>query len=99
MIKPVTTNNTIWKFGFSPSNEISITMPKGAEILTLQTVGNNPFIWAFVNSEAENEKRHFKMYGTGHIIQIKENTMERYIGTYQLYEGTLVFHLWEVIEI
>jgi hypothetical protein len=90
-------NNTIWKFGFNQSSEILIDMPKGAQILALQTIGEAPFIWALVDPEAENEERHFELYGTGHTIIVEESVMKKYIGTFHLYGGKLVFHLFERI--
>jgi hypothetical protein len=83
---------TIWKFAFEIGDEIVIEMPKGAEILTVQVQSGLAFIWALVDPGAEKENRYFDLYGTGHLIDM---SIERwYIGTFQLYQGALVFHLF-----
>ena len=84
----------IWKFPLSIVDEISINMPKGAEILSVQVQKNNPCIWALVDPYAEVVKRNFSIFGTGHAI-IEDNYI--FIGTFQLYNGDLVLHLFEEI--
>ena len=63
---------TIWKFstvedGFKES--FTIKMPKGAEILTIQTdqKNNHPTLWALVNPEAELEERYFELFSTKNV--------------------------------
>ena len=87
--------NTIWKFTFNEKDVFEFTMPKGAKILTLQRQHNLNCIWAWVNPAAETEKRTFAIFGTGHPIPITVK-QENYIGTYQVYSGQLVFHLFEI---
>lgn len=83
---------TIWKFAFQISDEIIIDMPKGAEILTLQTQHGIAFLWALVDPNAEKERRFFDLYGTGHPIDM---SIDRYyVGTFQVAGGDLVFHLF-----
>lgn len=82
----------IWKFEIN-TNKIIVEMPKGAEILTIQTQNEKPCIWALVNPENEKELRHFEVYGTGHNIHC--DTAIKYINTFQLDGGALVFHLFE----
>jgi len=72
-------------------------MPKDAEILTIQTQRDKPYIWALVNPENEKELRHFEIYGTGHDINDEEGINRKYINTFQLYNGSYVFHLFERI--
>jgi len=62
----------IWKFstieqGFD--GKFSLLMPKGAEILTLQTdeKNNHPSIWALVDPDREKEERFFELFG--HIFE------------------------------
>lgn len=84
----------IWKFeiGAAPC---AVEMPKGAQILTVQNQNDLVCIWALVNPGNAKELRYFEIYGTGHNIFTKNNTELRYINTYQLDEGTIVFHLFE----
>lgn len=87
--------NAIWKYPLEQiADTIGIDMPKGAEILTLQMQNSEPCIWAFVNPEAKKEKRFFRIIGTGHLIEPEER---KYIGTFQLMSGALVFHLYELL--
>lgn len=83
----------IWKFPITPENT-TIEMPKGSEILTIQTQKETPCIWALVDPNAEKVTRIFEMYGTGHEIDKKERM---YINSFQLYGGGLVFHLFELL--
>lgn len=86
----------IWKFEIKPNQDI-IEMPKGAKILTVQNQNGNACIWALVDPENEKEKRHFEVFGTGHNIHYNAATERKYINTFQLEDGRLVFHLFERI--
>ena len=85
---------TVWKFPIdTPRDIFSMVMPKGAETLTVQTQGSRPCIWALVDPMKEDEERHFEIHGTGHSIYPVNNL--KYINTFQMEEGSLVFHLFE----
>lgn len=84
----------IWKFAINP-NLIMVKMPKDAEILTIQTQNETPCIWALVNPENAKELRHFEVYGTGRDISCDIGIERKYINTFQLDGGSLVFHLFE----
>ena len=88
---------SIWKFELNPSisGNRTFKMPKGSEVLTVQTQNNNPCIWALVNPANEIEDRHFELYGTGHDIHCDMTIHRAYIGTFQMYGDSLVFHLFE----
>jgi hypothetical protein len=89
----------IWKFRIPLQDAIQIEMPKGAKVLAVQTqhqdardVYNGPYLWAMVNPEAAQEIRQFRLVRTGHPIEEKNLI---YIGTFQLQDGEVVFHLFE----
>ena len=93
---------TIWKFstvehGFK--DKFGLFMPKGAEILTVQTDGknNHPTIWALVDPEQEKEELFFELFGTGHEIHGDMGVERKYIGTYQYQNGDFVGHIFERI--
>lgn len=89
---------TIWKFKFKTDNYFTLDMPIGAEILTVQIQSNlNPCIWALVDPSQELETRFFEVYGTGQDIDCNISGKRKYIGTYQFYNGDLIFHLFERI--
>jgi hypothetical protein len=86
---------TVWKFSFTPDDDIEIDMPEGAQILTVQIQFEQPCIWALVDPKSKLKKKRFKLIGTGHPIEINDIVDYRYVGTFQLMEGQLVFHLFE----
>ena len=94
---------TIWKFSTLPNNrfeeKFTLNMPKGAEILTVQTdqKDNIPCIWALVNPENETEERYFELFGTGHDVHFGMGVDRKYIGTYQYQKGEFVGHIFERI--
>ena len=85
---------TIWKFPIETTDFQNLVMPKGAKVLCVQIQDDNPFIWAMVDPSAEKEERSFLVLGTGHPVQTEDLNLD-YIGTYQLKNGLLVFHLFE----
>jgi hypothetical protein len=76
----------IWKFPINP-NKIIVEMPKDAEILTIQTQNETPCIWDLVNPENAKELRHCEW-----------DIERKYINTFQLDGGSLVFHLFERVD-
>ena len=93
---------SIWKFPMEVNDKVTISMPKGAEILTIQTqqIGKftpdeTPCIWALVDTENGKEERYFEIFGTGHPIPNDMGVERKYINTFQLKGGALVFHLFE----
>jgi hypothetical protein len=84
---------TIWKYQLEVAGLSILQIPKGGKILCVQTQNEQPCVWVDVDSEAPTETRWFKIFGTGHKMEINEG---KYIGTFQLSNGSLVFHLFEV---
>jgi len=52
-------NKTIWKFTLDLVDEQQVSLPKDAEILSVQVQNGNICLWALVNPEAEKETRYF----------------------------------------
>ena len=86
---------TIWKFPLVVTQEQEINMPRGGEILTVQTQYNGPCVWAIVDPDQPVEPRRLRMFGTGHPFAI--DAPHRHIGTFQSHGGSLIFHVFEVI--
>lgn len=85
----------IWKYSLSSKDTQKVTMKKHAKILYVASQGNNPCIWALVDTENEEVQRTFVTHGTGHEI---ENLKDKeYIGSFQLYEGRYIFHIFELV--
>lgn len=85
----------IYKYQLEVKDNLTIELPIGAEILTVQSQRDKPCIWALVDNDAIKENRKFKIIGTGNPIENLSNS--KYIGTFQLYGGSLVFHLFEIL--
>jgi len=88
-------NKTIWKFPLKVTDGQNITMPIGAEILTIQTQNEEPYLWALVDPKAETESRHIEIFGTGHPVGYDMGVSRKYISTFQIRNGQLVFHAFE----
>ncbi len=73
---------------------VTIIMPKDAKVLTVQVQNGTPCIWAAVDpSQMYLEPRTFRIVGTGH--EFEDVIVDGYVGTFQMYDGKLVFHLFE----
>lgn len=87
---------TIYKWAIPIKDYFTLELPKNAKILTIQTQRGTPQLWAMVDSETEKETRHFRLSGTGHPLGNDYLRIINYIGTFQIENGALVFHLFEV---
>lgn len=81
----------IWKFQLPLQDEIALEMPENSKILSVQTQDEIPCIWANVEPSADKMIRHFKLRGTG----FGTDDVGAYVGTFQLENGSFVFHLFE----
>lgn len=86
---------TIWKFPVQPSEHYVVEMPRGARLLSVQTQGGEPALWALCNPQSPRVKRSFSVFGTGHDATAVELLGMKYVGTFQIGGGTLVFHLFD----
>jgi len=84
----------VWKFQVPSTDTFSLTMPIRAQILSVQAQHGGPMIWCLVDPLAPTESRTFRLAGTGHKIE----ELVEYIGTFQMFDGTLVGHLFEIKE-
>lgn len=84
--------STIWKFPLSVVDDQIITMPHGAVILAVQEQHGVPCVWAQVNPDQPASYRQFFMHGTGREVDPRAG---QHIGTFQMFGGNLVFHVFE----
>ena len=93
----------VYKYPLNLDEPINfVVMPEGAQILCVQVQQPNgntefqtptPCLWALVDAGKKPKEMHkILTYGTGH--QIHEENL-KYIGSYQLDEGLLIFHVFE----
>ena len=88
----------VWKYPLPKPNDkdyLKIEMPRNAEILTCQVQGVTPCIWARVDPREDKVPRYFRVAGTDHEI---EEAYLKYVGSYQLLGGKLIFHLFEAMD-
>ena len=84
---------TIHKYPLEVTDYQKIKLPKDSTILTVQTQREVPCIWALVDIEKEKGERNIRIVGTGHPVH---DNVVRYIGTFQLERGSLIFHVFEI---
>lgn len=84
----------VWKFPLEVTDSQCIQMPTDAEILCVQMQAGQPCLWAQVDPQAEKGPRYIWIVGTGHELP---DFVMRYIGTFQMHQGALVFHVFEVL--
>lgn len=86
---------TIWKFPLEEAGMQTIEMPAEARLLTVQMQGNQGLmLWAQVDPAADREHRQIAIYGTGHEVPVNEDGA--YLGTFQVGNGMLVFHVFDL---
>jgi hypothetical protein len=84
---------TIWKYTLTPGEVVR--MPEGAVVLTAREQNDQICIWAEVDPAKANEVRQFEIFGTGHPMPADMGVERKYIGTASLYDGKLIFHVYE----
>ena len=84
---------TIWKYAVPVEDMFTQAMPRGAKVLAVQVQNDDPQMWALVNEDEPPCERVFRVVGTGYPVEMGLE----YVGTFQLYGGRLVFHLFESI--
>ena len=82
---------TIYKYPIEIQDEFRIVMPTDSEPLHVGMQGDRPYLWVLVNPMNECIQHQFYLMGTGHIRKVSQAT---YVGTFQMAEGRLVFHLF-----
>ena len=85
----------VWKYKLDNIHN-EIEMPIGSVILTIQKQFYETFIWALVDPTQKNETRVFEIFGTGQDIDLS-NTVMKYINTFQDLEGSIILHVFELI--
>lgn len=83
----------VWKYEFTITDAVQLQMPIGAKILSVQLQGDLPCLWALVDPSEPTKKRYFRIFGTGHNIDLDDS---HYIGTFMTDVGALVWHMFEV---
>jgi hypothetical protein len=93
-------SRTIYKYDVPLTDEFELDMPVGAEVISVQVQRGTPRLWAMVNADPETprESRRFRLLGTGRAIPA-EFQLARFVGTFQMANGELVFHLFALSKV
>ena len=83
---------TIWKYEVPIEDHFTLELPVNSKILSFQLQRGTPTIWVMVDTKKPIILRKFRLCGTGHEL---ENKYWKFIGTIQMHNGDLVFHLFE----
>lgn len=82
----------IYKYPLQIEDQQVLRIPRGSEILSVQTQGGVPCIWAMVDDSLPLDDVVIRMYATG--VEIDNADDLRYCGTVQLLGGSFVFHVF-----
>ena len=81
---------TIYKYPLEITDEQTVSMPIGAQVLSAQMQGNNLCIWALVDSDNFNCDRRVRIFGTGNTVVLDDNW--KFVGSVQ--ERIFVWHIF-----
>ena len=86
----------IFKYPIPVADEFFLQLTLFAEILTVQMQKSEPMLWVLLNPDEPNWERKFNLYGTGMTISADAHN---YIGSFQMLNGALIYHLFEVVDL
>ena len=83
---------TVLKYKLQVTDVQTLSIPCGAEFLSVQAQRDQPCLWVKVDPQEEVLAQvTFLTVGTGEELDLDT---ARFIGTYQLYNGTVVAHVF-----
>lgn len=85
---------TIWKYSLDITDIQIVDMPEGAKPLTVQIQNGSVVMWCMVDLEAPIVKREIVVAGTGNGISERVISKMSYVGSVQIMNGRLVFHVF-----
>ena len=85
----------VWKSPLEVTDSQVLELPAGAQLLSVQVQHGSPQIWALVDPSLYTEPRQIRIVGTGHSAA----DVGRFIDTFQVQGGSLVFHVFEAGEV
>ena len=89
---------SVYKYQVPIRDYFNLTLPLNAEVLHVDIQYNEMQLWALVDpNTGPGEIRRFRLVGTGHEITEKQKNL-KYINTFFMYEGALVWHVFEIID-
>lgn len=91
-IREMKSMTKIYKYPFVIDDRVSLEMPEGAKVLSVQYQHSTPCIWAMVDTLRPSKVRRFRVFGTGHDLP---RAGLAFIGTIQDEPVGLVWHVFE----
>jgi hypothetical protein len=88
---------TVYKYPIAGADEFTLSLPVGAQLLSVQMQNGQPCLWALVDPDTRPVNRKFRLAGTGHPIE-QSNVELKYVSTFQANGGALVFHVFEILD-
>jgi hypothetical protein len=85
------TERSVWKFEIPVQDEFTVEMPMLATVVHVAAQNDKPCMWALVNPANERVERTFYVHATGHPVRPELV----HLGTFILFGGTFVGHLFE----
>lgn len=83
---------TIHKYQFQIADKVTIQMPQGARVISVQLQNGVPTMWAMVVTDMKMISHEFRVYGTGHELDTFA-IQGKHLGTIQ--QNGLVWHIFE----
>ena len=87
-------STTIWKYPIEIADQQYLELPTSAEILSVQTQFDSVYVWVKLNPTVTRTARQLRLFGTGQLVP---DSGLRFVGTFQIQGGHLVFHLFEEV--
>jgi len=81
----------ILKWPIQPYGLTTHSIPQGVRFLTVQAQDGVPCVWGAVDENTAAKPVYFYSYATGEEIPEYPGT---YLGTFQLMDGALVYHVF-----
>jgi len=89
-------NKQIVEHVLTVDTKVNLTLPKGAEVLSVMVHLNKPVLNVLVDVDQDyKETRIFEVFKTGHVVGYDMGVERKYIGTVQINNGDYVAHVFE----
>lgn len=85
----------IVKYEIMTKKKFQLELPRGYEILSVNSDNTCPHIFALVDPSAEKEVVNFEIFHTGADIEYGKGIVRKYIGSFK--NSLITFHLFRSI--
>lgn len=90
--------NIIYKYkvNLRPCANISdsVLIPENSEILHINNQNGEFYVWAQVDTDEPLVEYYFEIFGTGHEMVVDMGVDRKYLNTFMMHDGSLVFHAY-----